>query len=74
MAGRVKEDNDKIDAIVSRTALSIWQRFRRRIFCRKTFRFRAQTIARVACQQKRRESATASDFVDKSLVKKVGRV
>ena len=27
----------------------------------------------MACQQKRRENAAASDFVDKSLVKKVGR-
>ena len=43
-------------------------------FCGKTFGFRAQTIASVACQQKRRENAAASDFVDKSLVKSVGRV
>ena len=28
----------------------------------------------VACQQKRRENAAASDFVDKSLVKSVGHV
>ena len=52
--------------VVSRTALSIWQRFRRRIFCGKTFGFSAQTIASVACHKKRRENAAASDFVDKS--------
>ena len=33
-----------------------------------------QTIASVACQQKWRENAAASEFVDKSLVKNVGRV
>ena len=52
--------------VVSRTALSIWQCFRGRIFCGKTFGFSAQTIASVACQQKRRENAASSDFVDKS--------
>ena len=73
-SSKIKEDNDKIDASVSRTALSTVQHFRRRIFCGKTFGFRAQTIASVACQQKRRENAAASDFVDKSLVKSVGHV
>ena len=74
MAGRVKEDSDKVDASVSRTALPFGNALEEEFFCGKTFRFRAQTIASVACQQKRRENAAASDFVDKSLVKKVGRV
>ena len=48
--------------------------FEEEFFCGKTFGFRAQIIASVACQQKRRENAAASDFVDKSLVKSVGHV
>ena len=73
-SSKIKEDNDKIDASVSRTALSTVQHFRRRIFLGKTFGFRSQTIASVAFQQKRRENAAASDFVNKSLAKSVDRV
>ena len=62
----VIEDNDKIDASVSRTALSIWQRFGRRTFLGKTFAFCAQTIASVTCQQIK-ENAPTHDFVDKSI-------
>ena len=59
LTGRVKKDNDKIDASVSRTALSIWPRFVRRFFCGKTFGFRPQTIPSVTCQQKERECRCA---------------
>ena len=56
-SSKIKEDNDKIDASVSRTALSTAQHFRRRIFCGKTFGFRAS----VACQQ---TSETISDSAE----------
>ena len=67
MTGRVKEDNDKIEASVSRTALCIWQRFGRRIFCGKNTGFRVLTIPSVTCQLQKRENAAAHDFVGKSV-------
>ena len=74
LAGRVKENNDKKDASVSRTALSTVQRFRRRIFVGKLSASALKPLRVWHVNKKKRENAAVSDFVDKSLVKSVGRV
>ena len=43
-------------------------------FCGKTFGFRAQTIASVTCQQKRRECRCNTSLLTKVFVKSVGRI